>query len=151
MSARNPEPDTTVDAEAVLDSPTPDQRAVVAAHFEKQQREQQSAQRKALAARVKAEGRPTGAKPPMGCIRTVDKRGRKIDLPVDTKMRAVMQKVVKLRDNDKLSFREISDNIARSIAARDGKMVVSGAFSEWPEWRCKRAYHQEKAIQAAGW
>ncbi len=121
------------------------------AHFEQKQREQQSAQRKAVTARLQAEGRPTGAKPPMGCIRTVDKQGRKIDLPVDAKMRAVMQTIVRMRDNDKLSFRNISNNIARSVAARDGKLVVSGAFSDWPEWRCRRAYNQEKKLQAAGW
>ncbi len=85
----------------------------------------------------------------MGFKRIVDKDGHKRDVP-DQKQRTLMQHIVRLKDDEGMTFHTISDKVARECLIAAGQKQVSGALTEWNEVWVRRAYKIEKDLQAKG-
>lgn len=110
-----------------------------------------SARNKEIAARgrEKKNKRLGGPSPPAG-FKCVGAAGRRefVDNPAD---RAVMQEIVRLRDEEKLTWRQIGDRIEARLAEFEGRKPHYGGFGkrEWEETRIRRAYERELDLQAA--
>lgn len=98
--------------------------------------------------KAKEIGRPTNGRSPLG-TKLIGKRGSKT-LVLDIKERAVMQEIVRLKDDQKLSWKQVSDSIESRLAAHEGREFIDSAFykRQWDVARCRRAYAQEKQLQA---
>lgn len=98
-------------------------------------------------AKLKAGGRPAAGRAPIG-MRWVDPgKGRTHTLASNNAKRRVMQEIVRLRDVEGLSFRQISDRIERELAAYEKRPERQrDGGRDWHVMKCCRGYHGEKAI-----
>lgn len=106
-----------------------------------------SERNKATAARLIRQGRATGGSIPLGRKRVG--KGKDKHLEWDNEVRAIMQHIVRLRDNDGLSFEKISDVIEERVAKAEGRSPLSPARRDrqWKRQKCQKAYEREKQYQ----
>ena len=70
----------------------------------------------------------------------------------DRPTRAIMQEIVRLHDEEKMSFAQISDRIETRIAEAEGRKPYRpwDKRRAWKRIRCWQAYRREKQYQAEG-
>lgn len=97
--------------------------------------------------RMRMRGRPSGGHPPLG-FKWSGKRGRLKRLVPDPAVRRIMQEIVRMRDNEKLPFRVISDRLEMAFAQQENRPYRSMAWrSGWQLKRCWCAYYAEKNLK----
>ena len=109
-----------------------------------------SERNKAICARRVQRGLTGNARPPMG-FKKVGKGEDAIFVP-DRPTRAIMQEIVRLHDEKKLSFAQISERIEATIAEAEGRKPYRPWDKRrvWKRIRCWQAYRKEKQYQAEG-
>jgi DNA invertase Pin-like site-specific DNA recombinase len=111
-----------------------------------------SERNKAVAARLRASGRPTNGSAPYGFTITGPKGRRKFS-PMNQQeridQRRIPQVIVHLYDEEGLTFAQVSDEIERRLAKRECRQPIPAWSNRpWKRDRCRRAYRAEKAAQA---
>ncbi len=79
-------------------------------------------------------------------------KGKDKRLVWDTEVRAIMQRIVQLRDDEGQSFEQISDAIEERFAEAEGRKPLSPAHPDrqWKRQECHKAYQREKLYQEEG-
>ena len=104
---------------------------------------------KAANAALRKAGRNINGSPPAGTRkvrkRMPDGKVRKY-IEWDQSSRAIMQEIVRLREEEGLSFEQISKRIEEHLALMNGRPFSTSAFYHryWTSHRCKRVYCYEK-------
>jgi len=104
--------------------------------------------RQMAVARLNREGRPAG-KPRLG-FRHVGRRKNRRAVP-DQAQREILAMIVRLRDDEKLSWDKISDRVEEYRAAMENRRPLSRGFRRgWTNRSCIRGYRAAKEIAAGG-
>ncbi len=63
--------------------------------------------------------------------------------------RAIMAEIVRLRDEEQMGWRDISDTIEKHLAQKNGRVFKKSAFypKRWKQDRCRNAYAVERYYQ----
>jgi DNA invertase Pin-like site-specific DNA recombinase len=103
---------------------------------------------KAALAELRRRGQPTnGACRPMG-FQWKGERGRRHLVP-DPYERSIMGEIVRLRDNERLSWTIISDRIEQRLAEMEKRAPAKEGWGrKWPKSRVRRAYQLEKVYRS---
>ncbi len=79
--------------------------------------------------------------------KTVIRQGRKVRIPHKAE-RALMQYIVRCRDVEHMSWRQVCDDVERRYAQADGRKPRPFGFQRFSQYRLRCAYKAEKRIQA---
>ena len=96
-------------------------------------------------------GRATGGKPPAGCAyvwKGMGKERRRL-IVWDPEKRALMQQIVRWREEDNMSWPQISETLERDLAECNGRTYHRGINyrMKWYPATCQNAYIMEKYYQ----
>lgn len=95
---------------------------------------------KQIAARLRAQGRPNTARNGFRIV----KRGKiKYEVP-DPDQRAIMQEIARLKDEEGLSWEQVSVRIETALCAHEGRVFKNSAFFQrtWSKDRCRKVYRR---------
>ena len=131
-------------ADMAIDLRTPGGRATanMMATFAQWQSDSYSERNKEIAARLKRLNRPTNGQKRLG-YKLVGPPGHKQWVP-DHAERRDMATIVRLRDEKKMSWDQISDEMERRICQREDRPYRKSAFIKrtWSRSRCQKAYYR---------